>query len=312
MSARLVKREIDTHVVYLPSASVINLKNSSIYEYEFAISSKCIFGNAPSFSMTTRPTKRDALELTFTVVSELVFSDFKIHSKLEESYIYAKRALTLLNSLLIFHGLFIETYEKRIKIAKRYASRGTLPLTRHEIEMLNIFTEYKLKSSLRQLLDSLSCKDLNNLLHVLRKFLVDLSLTILNFELINLIAEKNQKNPKYNRSSPNAIFNELLAEYSKCSTVKFPSRILGIILYLFWYFTGNNKRKDLFANFVFRNQSPKTVLNIILAVLLTYNHKASPKKFLDDLFPWVTHDADSRPLEILFSLWQTAEQSIKL
>ncbi len=312
ISERLVKKQIDTHVVFLSSAPLICFKNLSIYEYEFAISSKCIFGNAPSFSMTTRPTKRDALELTFTVVSDLVFSDFKRHSKIEESYIYAKRALTLLNSLLIFHGLFAETYEKRIKIAKRYVSQEILPLTQHEMEMLDIFTAYKLTGSFRQLFNSLSCKDINDLLRLQREFLTNLTLKILNFELNNLIAEKNQTNPRYNRSSQNAKFNELLAEYSKCSTAQLPSRILGIILYTIWSFTGNKKREELFANFIFRKQPPKIILNVIVALLLSYNSKASAKKFLDDLFPWITPDADSQPIEQLFSIWQAAEQSIKI
>lgn len=312
MSARLVKREIDTRVVFLPSASIINFKNLSIYEYEFAIASKCIFGNVPSFSVNTRPTKRDALELTFTVVSDLVFSDFKRHSKLEESYIYAKRALTLLNSLLIFHGLFAETYEKRMKIAKRYVSQETLPLTQHEMEMLDIFTAYKLTGSFHQLFNSLSCKDINDLLRLQREFLTNLTLKILNFELNNLIAEKNQTNPRYNRSYQNSKFNELLAEYSKCSKAQLPSRILGIILYTIWSFTGNKKREELFANFIFRKQPPKIILNVIVALLLSYNSKASAKKFLEGLFPWITPDADSQPIEQLFSIWQAAEQSIKI
>lgn len=312
MSTRLVKRKIDTHVVFLPIAPIIRFKNSSIYEYEFAIASKCVFGKAPSFNAVAQPTKRDALELTFTVVSDLVFSDFKSFSKIEESYIYAKRALTLLNSLLIFHGLFAETYEKRMKIAKSYVSRGILPVTQKEMKILEIFTEYKLTGSLQQLFDSLCCNDLHDLLQFQREFLTKLTIKTLNFELNNVIAEKNQTNPRYNRSSQNATFNKLLADYSKCSTTQLPSKILGIILYAFSSFTGNKKRKELFATFVFRKQPPKTILNIIITLLLIYNSTASAKKFLEVLLPWISSNAESKPVERLFSLWQTAEQSIKL
>jgi len=316
MSTRLINRKINTHVVFLPSTQIlqtgIRFTNSSIYEYEFAIASKCVFGKAQSFNLTARPTKRDALELTFTVVSDLVFSNFKNLSKIEESYIYAKRALTLLNSILIFHGFFAETYEKRMKIAKSYVSRGMIPVTQDEMKILKIFTEYKLSGSLHQLFDSLSCSDIGDLLRFQREFLANLAIKILNFELNNVFAEEKQAKPRYNGSSQNARFPELLKEYSKRSTSQLPSRILGITLYVFWSFARNKRRKELFATFVFRKQPPKTLLNVLITLLLIYNGNTAARKFLEEIFPWMNFDAAPEPLKKIFSLWQSAEQSIKL
>lgn len=316
MSARLINRKVNTHVVFLPSAKIfqtgIRLTNSSIYEYEFAVASKCVFGKVLSFNLAARPTKRDALELTFTVVSDLVFSNFKNLSKIEESYIYAKRALTILNSILIFHGSLAETYEKRMKIAKSYVSRGKLPVTQDEMKILEIFTEYKLSGSLHRLFDSLSCSDIGDLLRFQREFLANLAIKILNFELNNVFTEEKQAKPRYNGSSQNARFPKLLKEYSKRSTTQRFSRILAIALYGFWSFARNKRREELFATFIFHKQPPKTLLNVLITLLLIYNGNTPARKFLYEIFPWMNFDADTEPLQRIFSLWQTAEQSIKL
>ncbi|NHJ31523.1 MAG: hypothetical protein FK732_01555 [Asgard group archaeon] len=314
ITRRLVKRKVNTHVVFLPSSQIfqtaIRFTKSSIYEYEFAIASKCVFGTAQSFNLATRPTKRDALELSFTVVSDLFFSNF--NSRIEESYIYAKRALTLLNSVLIFQGLFAETYKKRVKIAKSYMSRGILPITQDEMKILEIFTEYKLSGSLQQLFNALSYNKICDLLQFQREFLKNLTKKILSFELDNIFVEEKQTKTRHNKSSQNVRFPKLLEEYSKRSTIQRPSRILGIFLYVLWSFTRNKRKKDLFVTFVFHRQSPKTLLNIIITLLLIYDDNAHARKFLDEIFPWITLDDHTKLIQRIFSLWQTAEQSIKL
>ncbi|RLI45283.1 hypothetical protein DRO69_05620 [Candidatus Bathyarchaeota archaeon] len=314
ISTRLINRKVNTHVVFLPSIKIlqtgIRFTSSSIYEYEFAIASKCVFGKVQSSNLTARPTKKDALELTFTVVSDLVFSNFKSLSKIEESYIYAKRALTLLNSLLIFHGFFAETYEKRIKIAQKCVRQGILPITKDEVKILEVFTQYKLSGSLQQLLDSLSCNDVSDLLYFQREFLTNLTIKILDHELTILVEEKQAK-PNYNKFSQKAKLTKLLGEYSKRSTIQLPSRILGLTLYVFWSFARNKTRKELFATFAFHKQPPKTLLNVLITLLLLHNNTLA-RKFLEEIFPWMNSDATAGPLQRIFSLWQSAEQSIKL
>ena len=316
ISMRLMNREVATHVVFLPATKVLQsvfcLTNSSIYEYEFANASKCVFGTTQSFNLAARPTKRDALELSFTVVSDLVFSNFKSLSQIEQSYIYAKKALTLLNSLLIFNGLFAETYEKRMKIAKKYMHIGILPLAQNELKILDLFTEYKLSGSFFQLFDSLACKDIGDLLRFQREFLTNLTKKILAFELNNAFAEEKQAKPRHTGPSLNVKFTKLLEEYSKRSTSQMSSRLLGITLYIFWSFARNKSRKELFATFVFYKNPPKTLLNVLITLLLICKNKTFARKFLNGFFPWITSNADTNPLERIFSLWQTAEQSIKL
>ena len=317
MSTKLKERGVNTHVEFLPSTSVLRgggfFMNPSIYEYEFAFASKCIFGKALSFNKTARPTKIDALELTFTVVSDLVFSNFKNLSKTEESYIYAKRALTVLNSILIFHGFFAETYEKRMKIAKRYASRGIIPINQDEIKTLEIFTEYKLSGSFQYLLNSFAYKKTDDLIRFQREFLKKLTTKILYYELLNLTNQPMETNLTDNNSLQNTIskFPKLLKNYSKYSKARLFPRIIGVVLCAFWLLTRDRQRKEIFTTFVFHKQSPKAILNILITLLFMYERNISVVKMLRETFPWIRFNDDSA-IQKMLSLWRTAEQSIKL
>jgi hypothetical protein len=315
MTARLINRQISTHVLFLGFPTIIqtdiHFTSSSIYEYEFARASKCVFGVPQAFNLSARPTKIEALELAFTAVSDLVFSNFKKDSEIGESYIYAKRALTLLNSLLIFHGFFAETYARRLKLAQRSVPQGILTITKDELKILEVFTEYKLSGSLQYLLDSLSCGDVYSLVYFQREFLTNLAIKTLNYELRSL-AEEKQAKLEYSDCSPSDEVIRLLKEYSKSSTTQLFSRILGFTLYVFWSLAGNKRRKELFATFAFHKQPPKVLLNILITLLLIHNGNNLARKFLEELFPWATSEATAEPLLRMFNLWQNAEQSIKL
>ena len=317
MSTRLLERGVKTHIEFLPSTDAfcagVCFTNQSIYEYEFALASKCIFGKTPSFNKATRPSKSDSLELLFTVVSELVFSKFKNVSKIEESYIYAKRALTLLNSALIFHGVFAETYEKRTKIAKEYASRGIIPLSQDEIKTLQIFTEYKLSGSFQHLLKSFAYKKTDDLIKFQREFLKKLTTKILYYELLNLTNQPMETNLTDNNSLQNTIskFPKLLKNYSKHSKARLFPRIIGVVLCAFWLLTRDRQRKEIFTTFVFHKQSPKAILNILITLLFIYERNISVIKMLRETFPWIRFNDDSA-IQKMLSLWRTAEQSIKL
>jgi len=316
ISARFLKRGLNTHIQFLPTSLLrtsLDFMNPSIYEYEFAFASKCIFGKAPSFNKMVRPSRRDALELVFTVISDLIFSRFKNVSKIEEIYIHAKRALTLLNSILIFHGFFAETYEKRMEIAKKYAPQGVIPFDRDEIKTLEIFTEYKLSGSLQQLLDSFACRETDDLIKFQREFLKKLATKILCYELVNFIDKTTETNLTYNISSQNMTYNflKLLKEYSKHSKARLLPRIIGIIICMFGLLAGDRKRKELFATFIFHKQPPKVILNTLIALLFIYGRNISVTKILRETFPWISFNKTSS-MQKMFSLWQFAEQSIKL
>jgi len=315
ISTILVGRRINTHVVFLPTTEIfhriIPSKNSAIYDYEFTTASKCIFGKMPSLNKFARPTKEDALELTFTMISDLVFSDLKNFSKIEESYIYAKKALTLLNSILIFHGFFAETYQKRIEIARKYSVEGKIPLTQDEIKILEAFTEYKLSGSLHRLLDTLSFSSITNLVQFQRKFLTHLAIKILHYELKNFLDAREVKSNT--DLFLNAIYEipTLLRKYLEYLRTGLFSRILGIILYLIWSILKDKERMELFATFIFYKQSPKVILNMLITLILIYGENILTGKIIKKVFPWINL-SNTPAICKLFSLWLIAEQSIKL
>jgi hypothetical protein len=322
MTTRLRNKKVNTHIVFFPSTRVlqtgINFIKSSIYEYEFAMASKCVFGVAPSFNKTARPSERDALELLFTVISDLVFLKIKEVSKIEETYLYAKRALTLLNSILILHGVYAETYEKRIRIAKEYTSRRKLPLTRDQIKTLETFTQFKLTGSFQQFINSLAYNRMDDLLDFQREFLKKLTKNILYQELDGVRArvKNGQIKLKYYDSYPNSTYRllSLLKGYSKFSRTRILSRILGITLFLVWSLARDDRRKELFATFIFHKQPPKVILNVIIALQFLYEFDISLRKILNYLFPWIELNeiAEAEGIQKFFYLWQIAEQSIKL
>ncbi len=320
MSTRLRKRGVNTHVVFLPSTGIIEkgvfLTKSNIYEYEFAHASKCIFGKTPSFNKEARPSKKDAIELVFTVVSDLVFSKFRNISKIEESYIYAKRTLTLLNSILIFHGLFAETYQKRMEIARKYVTKRGIPLSQDEIKTLEILTEYKLSGSFQQLLVSLGCTKTDDLIGFQREILKKLTTRILYYELKNLFNKTAQIKPEYSFSLQDLTckFPAMLKKYSRHSRARSLSRIMGIILCLFLSLARNRKGRELFATFLFHKQPPKIILNVLIALLFIYGRDISARKIITETFPWINFDNETEvePVQRIFSLWHLAEQSVKL
>ncbi|MFX0184214.1 MAG: hypothetical protein ACFE95_14110 [Candidatus Hodarchaeota archaeon] len=317
MSKRLNKRGFKTHVDFLPTTSALRLAvihtKSNIYEYEFAHASKCVIGIVPSFNKAVRPSKRDALELIFTVISELIFLTQKKISKIEESYIYAKRALTLLNSLLIFHGYFGETYEKRIQIVKSFKSLDMFPINEADIETLELFTKYKLSSSFQSLLNSQGYNQIDDLLFFQKEFLEKLTKKILHYELVNIVNSSTKKNFRINGSPKNLNFELpiLLEEYLKLSKARLYSIIMGLLLCLFWTITRNKKRQELFKTFIFHQQPPKTILNVIITLLYVYGDDVYLEKILKHYFPRIDFNNEIIMNQI-FSLWQTVEQSIKL
>jgi hypothetical protein len=313
ITTRFVKRGIGTHVKFTPSSgilqSALHLANSSIYEYEFAHASKCLFGKPPSIDRNARPTKKDALELTFTVVSDLIFSKFKNLSEIEESYIYAKRALTLLNSLLIFLGVFAETYQERLKIARNYVSTSAFPINQNDLETLEMLTDYKLSGSFQYLLNAFRCNKAEDVVNAQREFLKRLAAKTLHFELINFIQKPSGRNPKECDSSGKSM-PRLIRQYSKDSVEGLLHRFLGITLYVFWSFSRDIKRKELFSTYLFHRQSPKTILNVLVALRFLSGDATSAAENFRKVFTWVSSD-DSNAMEKLFFLWQTAEQSFR-
>ncbi len=317
ISRTFKNKGFDTHIEFLPSNWILQkiiakLTNQGIYEYEFAFASRCIFGERLFSNKIVRPSKRDALELAFTVVSDLVFSNLKNLSKFKESYIYAKRALTLLNSILIFHGYFAKTYEQRIKIAKDCASSKIIPINEDEIKVLQLYTEYKLSGSLDKILNSMGYDNIADLIQFQKRFLRNLTAKIVYHELNNIFIKTEKIEFEEINFLQSSKFHKLLMGYFQLSEARLLSRILGITLYVAWSFTRNRTRKELFATFLFHKQPPKVILNVLTLLLLIYGNDLFENQFLEKIFPWMRLDTEIEPLQSLFFVWHTAEQSIKL
>ncbi|WGM90390.1 MAG: hypothetical protein NUK63_04520 [Candidatus Bathyarchaeum tardum] len=316
MTTNLVNKGITTHVDFLPIdlnlRSAFTFMTLNIYEYEFSLASKCVLGNSPHFNKNIKPSRKDSLELAFTVASDLVFSELTSDSEIEQSYKYAKRALTLLNSLLIFQGIYAETYEKRIEFAKKHLTNGLPLLVKNELWLLQLFTEYKLHGSLENIMNSLRCTSLSALIKLEKEFLKKLTVKIIFYEIMCLTrghrGQNFELNVVYEHISPKS-FSHLLNEYLKKSKISVNSRIVGLLIYLFAFIRKDQERAELFRTFVSQGQPPKVILNYMVSIIL-FNGQNLSTPLLHKEFSWINMSGSA--LKKIFSLWKLAEQSIKL
>ena len=313
VSTLLKQKGFGTHVVFLPATIPFNrnlgFAVSNIYEYENAVASRCLLGKKPLFNESVKPTKKDALELTFTVVGELLFADVPKLSQVEQTYVYAKRSLTLLNSLLISRGFFSATYQERIEIAKEHA--GDICLGSNEMKVLQFFTEYKLSGSLSQLLSSLGYTDLNDLIQFQKNFLFMILLRTLYFELACHNEAKGARKRIISTQEMTNQLPKLLGEYYSSSETSLLSRTYGTMFYVIWSLTGNTDRKNLFATFLFHKKPPKLILNILITLILIGNGEIV-SSFLKEVFPWLAFSSEINIIEKMAHLWQIAQESVKL
>lgn len=311
ISDYIVKNNVDTHVVFLPLCKALQripgLGNSSIYEYEFSFGGKCMFGTKPSLNNKARPTEKDALELTFTVIGDLIFSNSESLSVEEKIYVYSKRALTLLNSLLIFNKIFAITYKERITNAKNLGKLNCL--SENELRTLAAYTDFKLSGELKPLLTSLNFSNVEDLIVFQKDFLKNFAVKILYIELS--IFSKKSYASKFSIQEMENELPKLLLEYYNKYNLSFTSRFNGLALYLISSLSLNTQKRELFATFIFYNRSPKSILNIINALFLIENDHKKTVKILKEVFSWVKF-SDESSISNLRQIWEIAQQSIKL
>jgi hypothetical protein len=314
MTKKLLSRGINTHVEYQPSnpclESILSFLNSKIYEYEFALASKCVFGRPPVFDMTARPTKAEALELTFTVAGDIVFSEDTKNSDTELSYVYAKRALTLLNSLLIFNGIFAESYQKRLDAGVEYSEKLKC-LSAEDLSMLRTFTEFKLSGSIVKTMATLKCISVTDLVKREKEYLKSLTTRVLLYEIANLETEYGE-NLLYCSNDGKLSLEDcttLLNQYLKNNNTRLIPRLLGVVLYLLSLVKRENEKSELFKVFLLRKQSPKIIMNYLIAsVLIRDSFPACP--VLRFVLPWIKLNKSG--YSKTYSMWKIAQESIKL
>jgi hypothetical protein len=311
ISKKLEERGINTHVTFTPVTYIFGTSFCNawprIYEYEFTLASKCITGKTPSFDKKARPSEKDALELVFSVIGDLMFLKLRKVSKVEESYIYGKRALTLLNSMLIIHGFFGETYQKRLEVAKKYANRRFFPITRDEIRILEIFTQYKLNGSNGYLMGSLGFKKIDALIMFQREFLKKVTIKTLYYGLFKILNKSIETNLAYDDLALSKL-NEislLLEEYLRRSEAPLLVRVTKVALTLIGLSGRRNEEKKLVCIYMHNKKPLKTILNVVIALLFVDNYSLSTKimrKTLPCIFPY----GNAVNIKKIYSLWQIA------
>jgi hypothetical protein len=313
VTKKLISQGYNTHVVFLPHCSFMSyLSKSNIYDYEFRYG-KRIYGQIPVFNETALPSFNDALELTFTVISDLIFNNSQKIEKSEQSYILAKRALTLLNSVLIFYQVPLETYKKRIEFAKMCYDKKNFPFNSDEIEVLSLYTEFKLFGSIDNLMKSLGMAEINELLAFQTQFLKMLVLKCLYYEL-SIYACKSIKKTEFNETNEFYQSNipSLLDTYSSKSILRAKLRFFGLILLILTLFYRNKLRRDLFVSFLFHKQAPKVILNHLIALYLVSSEGEVTMKFRS-IFPWLTYNNVTNLKDNLFlPLWRISERVLKV
>jgi hypothetical protein len=312
MTKRLLARGIRTHVEYLPTGqrlrSAFSFMNSNIYEYEFSIASKCVFGTKPIFDTTARPTREEALELAFTVAGDIVFSKTTQYSDAELSYVYAKRSLTILNSLLIFHGIFAETYQKRLDAGIKWLEKLEF-LSEEDLHMLSVFTQFKLSGSVEELMVDLGCKSIRALIRIEHEFLKNLASRVLLYEIAALSSKHQGALLPYNSDVRSVDYIYLLGDYLEDHKTSLTHRLAGVTIYLFSLLKREQEKSELFKTFLFRNAPPKIIMNYLVANALIRGYSPS-SSFLSTIIPWVkTKDSDYWKV---YSMWSIVQESIKL
>lgn len=312
ISIQLWKKGIKTHVVFLPISHLFHNKYfstiPSIYQYEFAHSSICIFGSFHVFNKLKRPSKINALELIFTVIGDQLFSEYKTHAQVEEVYIYAKRALTLLNSILIFHECYGTTYQKRLNLV----TSNKFPISKEEIKILDFYTQFKLDGSIQNLRESLGFKNVDELLCFEKDFLNDLTKKLLYYELNEFSKCVKSINTTCNLSIIGTKdYYYLYKQYLKYSKIKFSNIITGIFLYLLWSILRRKDKKELFLTFLIHKKSPKRILNELVLLIFLNGPDILNGNILRNKFSWINFN-ETNVSKKLFALWKVAEKSIKL
>ncbi|MHA1705616.1 MAG: hypothetical protein ACTSUX_06000 [Promethearchaeota archaeon] len=178
---------IKTHICFTGTSKVLRclsfLNKLHIYDYEF-ITNKSLL-NTRRTNINNKiytPTKKDALQLTFTVIADYVFLDLKASSEIRKVYLLAKRFLTLLYVILIFEGKQRIKYKQRISSVEDMSNRLNL-LSAREIYLARKFTNFKLSGDLAYIFDAFKLKDIKQIISLQKKLLADMIVKVLCYQL---------------------------------------------------------------------------------------------------------------------------------
>jgi hypothetical protein len=169
----------------------------SLYELRPLISRKESENNLNALRRI--PSRVDIINLVYSSIADYVFTYLMEPSSCtvaEKCYIIAKRCLTLLYSLMLFNGIYPNSYTERIALAKKHFNKLAGVLTYNDIEILEVLTDYKLSGNLFTLIERLPLDERTSfsVLEFLNDFFKGLALKILKYELSNCKGDEFQKN----------------------------------------------------------------------------------------------------------------------
>lgn len=190
----LSAKGLKTHICFTGTTRITKLfsyfSDSHIYDFEF-IKNKSLY-NQGSLCMEKRahmPTKKDALQLTFTVIADYLFLDSLAPSDIEKVYLLAKRFLTLIHALLIFEGNPKFSYKERVTAIETTPKISDF-LSTSEKEFLRKFTYFKLNGKLSYIFDAFKSTDIMQIITFQKELLVSIVLKIISYELQELYGSK--------------------------------------------------------------------------------------------------------------------------
>jgi len=190
------------------------------------------FATSPADSLT-RPNKLDSLNLVFSSLADYVFAKLNLFENLtvdEKCYIFAKRCLTLLYSLMLFNELYPRSYISRIALAKKRHKKLINVLSYSDLEVLEALTYYKLSGNTVMLTQRLpmNSRDMNSTLKFLDKYFEKLAKKVLMYELADYVYTKERL--KLRKLSGNLPI--LLGKYKSKIKLPFLKRITHLVVHM--------------------------------------------------------------------------------
>jgi len=259
------KRGVKTRILFHPQLKILQFLTPKIYLYEYRVISKLMYGEIPDFvNRGWVPTAEDALDLIFSSIADYISVKSCIKTTTSENiYVYAKRSLTILYSILIIERIFVYRYSERVTRAIMALKQRSLPIIDYtDLFILDALTRFKLSGSIEGLKKSLQFDNIFELLNFLDRFFKTLTIKVLYY----CLALKTWK--KVENDSVDEIYKKLpklLVDFVQRSKLPYDKYVLNILSMI----VCTNKIKDkklrkIYSSFCIKRYSIRNVINLVL------------------------------------------------
>jgi len=272
------KKSIHTKILFHPQLELFSFFTPKIYLYEYRVASKLMYGEIPDFvnRRLSLPSTEDALELVFSTIADYISVNSRSETTTPERiYIYAKRSLTLLYSILIIERICVYRYNERVARAVIALQEGNLTLIDHsDVFVLSALTRFKLSGSIEKLKRTLQFDDICELMNFLNDFLKVLTLKVLYYCLALKIWKKIEN---YSLDEMYKKLPKLLVNFVQTFKLPYDEYALNVLLMPMRISKIKDKElRTIFSSFCIRRYSVRNIINLMLAYYLL---KESPEYF---------------------------------